>query len=634
LASNANVIINGENDGDKLGWSVSNADDVDNDGNDDDVIVGAPGYDDGGSSDAGRAYIFKGALGTPIDASSASVTMTGEMSGANLGNAVSGAGDYNKDTYDDVIVGAYLEDTFPSGGTDAGKAHIFYGGSSMDGYVDITMVGDTSSSNRYKFGYSVSNAGDWDNDSYDEVIVGARYSSSSRGYAHVYNFHDHWTSEGVPVSVFGEWRGYSVASAGRFNNDSYDDVVVGAPRHGPFMAMQMGQAFVFYGSSTGLSSTPDLTLNGEAQSDNFGWSVSSGDFNNDGYDDVIVGAPLYDLNQSLDIGRAYIFYGGASPDANADVTMTGEVAGDRFGWSVSTAGDFGNATGSGCDSIEDAIVGAPKYDNGFSTDDGKAYIFYGSSSMNNVADVTMVGETISDEFGYSVSYAGNVNSTNASHCDDVIVGAPLFNDATMGYPGNVDAGKAYIFYGNSASPSTADWTKMGGAAGDKFGWSVSNAGDTNNDGYDDVVIGAPEYDNGGSSDEGRAYIFNGGSSMDTTVDVTLSGESVAGDKFGFSVSYAGNIDNDNYDDVVIGVPLNDVGGTSAGRVFIYYGSSTVDDREDVVMTGTTYNSIGEQLGFAVANAGDVNNDNYDDVITGAPYWFSENGRAKVWGDPS
>ncbi|MCK5292732.1 MAG: FG-GAP repeat protein [Thermoplasmata archaeon] len=129
----------------------------------------------------------------------------------------------------------------------------------------------------------------------------------------------------------------------------------------------------------------------------------------------------------------------------------------------------------------------------------------------------------------------------------------------------------------------------------------------------------------------------------------MSGES-SGDKFGFSVSLAGDVDNDDYDDVVIGAPFNDVGGTSAGRVYIYYGSSSMNAREDVVMTGHHYGP-GEALGFSVSDAGDVNNDGYADVMAGAPFFLpgggmrmpggmhlqemvSPVGRVRLWGDPS
>ncbi|MFQ5910639.1 MAG: integrin alpha [Thermoplasmata archaeon] len=189
-------------------------------------------------------------------------------------------------------------------------------------------------------------------------------------------------------------------------------------------------------------------------------------------------------------------------------------------------------------------------------------------------------------------------------------------------------GRAYIYYGESNT--NVDVTITGANKDDNLGFSVSDAGNFNGDSYDDVIVGVPGYD----SSNGRAYIYYGNDPMDNGIDVTLTGESASGDKFGHSVSTAGNIDNDNYDDVVVGAPNNGAGGSNAGRVFIYYGESSADAREEIMMTGVVVSSTGEQLGFAVSDAGDVNGDNYADVITGAPYWTSNSGRIKLWGNPS
>ena len=122
-------------------------------------------------------------------------------------------------------------------------------------------------------------------------------------------------------------------------------------------------------------------------------------------------------------GRAYIYYGGTTIDNTADVTITGEATNYNLGYSVSTAGDVNG------DGYSDVIVGAYRY----STNIGRAYIYYGGASMNNVADVTMTGETAGDYFGISASTAGDVNGDGYS---DVIVGA-------YGYSANT--GRAYIY---------------------------------------------------------------------------------------------------------------------------------------------------------------------------------------------
>ena len=165
--------------------------------------------------------------------------------------------------------------------------------------------------------------------------------------------------------------------------------------------------------------------------------------------------------------------------------------------------------------------------------------------MNNIADVTMTGEVVNISFGYSVSSAGDVNGDGYP---DVIVGAPGFNSST---------GKAYIYFGGTAMNNVVDVTMIGEAANNNFGYSVSSAGNVNNDAYSDVIIGAYGY----SSGKGRAYVYYGGATMNNASDVVLTGE-VTGNAFGYCVSSAGDINGDGYSDVITGSPNYN---SSAGR---------------------------------------------------------------------
>ncbi|MCP4710839.1 MAG: hypothetical protein GY869_19635, partial [Planctomycetes bacterium] len=175
------------------------------------------------------------------------------------------------------------------------------------------------------------------------------------------------------------------------------------------------------------------------------------------------------------------------------------ITGDsNFGYCVAKAGDVNN------DGFDDVIIGAYRYNR----DTGRSYIYYGDVSMDNTADVTLDGEGIYNFFGYSVSGAGDVNNDGY---DDVIVGAYGYNNLI---------GRSYIYYGGAAMDNTADVTLDGEGPGNHFGISVSGAGDVNNDGYDDVIVGAWRY----NSDTGRSYIYYGGAAMDNTADVTLDGE--------------------------------------------------------------------------------------------------------------
>jgi hypothetical protein len=395
--------------------------------------------------------------------------------------------------------------------------------------------------------------------------------------------------------VADDFFGYSVANAGDVNGDGFDDLIVGAPQNDA-IAPDAGRAYIFFGGNI-INSGVDVILSGVATGDKFGWAVSgAGDLNSDGYDDVIVGAPFND-NGGTDAGRAYIFFGGSPMNNSVDVILTGSNAQDNFGLSVSASGDV-NANG-----FADVIVGAPGSDGG-GTNAGRAQIYYGGNPMNNSVDVTLNGLTAQDNFGTSVSYAGDVNGDGFS---DVICGAPN-NDAA-----GTNAGRAYVYLGSNPMNTTADLTITGAAANDIFGYSVSGNGDVNGDGYSDVVSGAPLNDAGGSY-SGSVYVYFGGATLDNTVDVTLAG--MTGENFGHSVSIQGDLNGDGYSDILAGAPNNGAVFTDAGRTYVYYGGSSVDNIRDVMFSGE--NSL-DNLGFKVAYAGDVNGDGYTDILAGAPF---------------
>ncbi|MFT5679433.1 MAG: hypothetical protein ACI8RZ_000337 [Myxococcota bacterium] len=200
-----------------------------------------------------------------------------------------------------------------------------------------------------------------------------------------------------------------------------------------------------------------------------------------------------------------------------------------------------------------------------------------------------------DLFGASVSDAGDINGDGY---DDVIVGAY----------GVYSIGAAYVFEGSSAGMDVdADTSLSGNSIGDDFGWSVSGAGDINDDGYDDVIVGAP----GASDGEGEAHTFAGSpTGILSTPDAVLT-TSELGAAFGWSVSSAGDLDDDGYDDVIVGAPGVDGGG----EVYTYHGASGgIETAISATLSDPTGNGL---FGWSVSDAGDVDSDNYDDVIVGA-----------------
>ncbi len=263
------------------------------------------------------------------------------------------------------------------------------------------------------------------------------------------------------------------------NGDGYDDVVLGAYGYNSYT----GRAYLYLGSATGLSSTAATTLDGETTSSMFGVSVASaGDVNGDGYDDVVVGATYYNSQT----GRAYVFTGSATGlSSTAATTLDGETTSSYFGYSAAGAGDVNG------DGYDDVGVGAYGY-NSFT---GRAYLYLGSASgLSSFAVTTLDGELTLNYFGYSVAGTGDVNGDGY---DDVVLGAYGYNSYT---------GRAYVYPGSASGLSSTAATTLNGETTNKvFGYSVAGAGDVNGDGHDDVVVGAPYY----NDNTGRAYVYLG-----------------------------------------------------------------------------------------------------------------------------
>jgi len=585
MDTTADVIFTGVAQ-EEFGSSVACAGDVNGDGYSD-VIVGAPFHGPSGFWN-GRACIYFG--GASMD-NVADIIFTGATN-SELGVSVASAGDVNGDGYSDVIVGA------PTSNLGIGKAYIYFGGPTMDNTADVILTGVTGES----FGSSVASAGDVNGDGYSDVIVGATTNDAegaNTGKAYIY--FGGVSMDKTAAIIFtgaagGDGLGLSVASAGDVNGDGYSDVIVGAPYNNAG-GSNAGRAYVYFNSLTGTD-IPDEIYAGPAAGDNSGFSVASaGDVNGDGFIDVIVGAPNNISGGHTNPGRAYIYFGGPNMSAVPNVILTGEGGGDLFGLSVSSAGDVNG------DGYSDVIIGAP-LNGAAGIGAGRSYIYFGGKNMDTTADVVLNG-VAGEEFGFSVSTAGDVNGDG--YCD-VIVGAPANSAA------GVDAGRSYIYFGGPSMDNTADVILTGAAAVDEFGSSVANAGDVNGDGYSDVVVGAP-FNSAGGSKAGRAYIYFGGASMDSTADVIMTG--LAGDEFGCSVACAGDVNGDGYSDVIVGAPTYSAKAPGAGRACIYFGGPSMDNTADVVLTGSA--AFG-QFGYCVAGAGDVNADGYSDVIVGAPYY--------------
>ncbi len=404
------------------------------------------------------------------------------------------------------------------------------------------------------------------------------------------------------------------------NLDGFADLVIGAPLHdGAGLAgAQRGAVFVHYGSAAGPSATPDLTIFGQEDGARFGTSIAFvGDVNGRGAPDILVGAPSDDadgntVDDGIDRGRAFIFFGGPAMDATADVTMTGAEPGAMLGHSVTRIADTNR------DGFDDWAVGAPLDDgDGNATDDGldrgRAFFYYGSPTPDGAEDVTFTGPETGSEFGFAVASAGDISNGGA---DDIAVGAPLDDgDGNATEDGN-DRGRVYVFYGGGSLDAVPDVILTGDEDGAQFGTAVAPVFDVDDDNIDDLLVGAPLHDAGAGldADRGEAYVYFGGNTPDTIADITISGGTDGG-SLGASVSRAGDVDGDNERDFIVGAPLEDPAAlVDAGSAYLFLGGAGVDDTPDLFFDGA---EAGGNFGATVAGPGDVNQGGRD-LIVGAP----------------
>jgi hypothetical protein len=596
LSATADWVAEGNQPDAGFGVSVSTAGDVNGDGHSD-VIIGARHYSNGETAE-GRAFLYHGSE-TGLDTAPGWFA-EGNQAAAWFGHSVSTAGDVNGDGYADVIVGAVLYD---NGVGDEGRVFIYRGSDlGLSWTANWTAAGSWA-----HFGRSVSTAGDVNGDGYSDIIVGEDgYGDveTSEGRAYIYygsasgpGISAGWTAEGNNDDAY---FGYSVSTAGDVNGDGYADIIIGAIGYDNGQTAE-GLAFVYLGSVTGPSSSPDWSAESDQAGAWLGWSVSTaGDVNGDGYADVIVGASEYDNGEEGE-GRAYVYHGSASGlSATADWTTESDQVGADFGYSVATAGDVNG------DGYADIIIGAYLHDN-LEVNEGRAYLYYGSSAgLSTNAAWTADGNQSGAWFGHSVSTAGDVNGDGY---DDVVVGAYLYDN------GETAEGRAYVYHGSAVGlAATADWAAESNLDWAHFGYSVATAGDVNGDGYADVIVGAYSYDNG-ETVEGKAFVYQGSSAgLNDTADWTAESDE-AGAWFGWSVSKAGDINGDGYADVIVGAFHHTNIEEYEGSVSVYHGSSAgLRSVPDWFAEGGQFHAF---LGFSVSTAGDVNGDGYADVIVGA-----------------
>ena len=514
------------------GFSVANVGDFNGDGFED-IVIGVPLASPNGIIYAGAAYVVFGKRSgyfptdEPIDLSDVPLYEDGfaffGTPNAQCGNSVAGAGDINGDLLSDIIIGC------PYGGV----AYVIFGRSSSDSFeIDLAdsafggfaIYGDLTT---HLFAYSVHAAGDLNDDSHDDVIIGCILTSNYHVAAVVvYGTGDSYLADHGPIEIdsltpktrvkftsyirISSYPGPSLSGGVDVNNDGMDDILIGIPGLDPYHIFSAGVAYVVFGHKNGFSSTSlDLSKIGSDGFNGFwmygginyrvGYSIAGGDMNGDGISDVIVGAS--------EVGLTYVIFGGKKLNGMVYNLGTGSFDGftikgfsaDHIGWSVSSGGDVNG------DGIDDLV------DSARSNVQASVYVIYGKRSFTSgdILDLTqqfdesdgiqILGSSVQNTatFGRSVALSNFVKGPTAQ----VIIGDSNYN---------LDSGRTLVLslgtpyqhevVVNLAKLSKVSGKEFGGAeANDYFGYSVSGLGDVNGDKVGDFIMGAPKAVVGGRS---------------------------------------------------------------------------------------------------------------------------------------
>jgi len=416
----------------------------------------------------------------------------------------------------------------------------------------------------------------------------------------------------IPVVFSGNQNnssfGYTVFTESDFNRDGINDIIIGTMFYDSYGKVNNGCVNIFYGDTDFTNKSfadADLVLYGEVSDYEFGSSLSSADINNDGLDDLIVGARSYKSNASPYPGFAYIYLGSSSGISHTyNTKLTGEASRDIFGYTVKGIGDVNG------DGYEDIAVAGHFF---AAANSGRVYIFHGSASgiaskPASQADAIISGTYTWNHLGYFiVKELGDINNDGF---DDIMVSG---DDQGATVKGHV-----YIFFGSPAGIGTqnataADIIFEGSANGTRFGEALAGGKDINNDGFLDLVID--------EAVTGKVYIYYGtASGWNAAPDITISN----------SAPYFGNrlklidINQDYFTDILIG---SNYYKNDSSAVYIVYGNSNLSGGDIENIYGEKY--VTEKSFYHESDGLDVYVNNDKEINLVIPNGIYDNYKGKV-----
>ena len=616
---------------DYSGTTVAGVGDLNADGYDD-IAIGAPGFTGSSAAPVGALHVYFGPLAPAHhDLDDAPLVLegdsAGDMMGLSVASASGGSTDVDGDGYADLLVGTPYSDVYSS---DAGGAWLYYGplsaGTLATSDADVAFEG-------YWSGYTgtaLDVVGDVDGDGYTDVLVGApnaRNSSwswvvySYAGASYVWRGGDRGSTVVVPATVdpTDDADGDGYTEDGGDCDDTDASVYPGATEVcDNDLDDDCDGVDLWCLASGSVSVAADPTLQSATNYDH-GTATVLTDLDGDGYDDLVVGERA-SRTGATNGGQVYWMFG---PLPRGEVELTGVRDPDR-GVYASTRDDYlggdvwvaGDVDGDG---LDDLLAGATGAGTG-----GSAYLLVGQLSTTGSVDVsteattTFEGAASGDDFGSRVS-SGDLNGDGVP---DFVVTAPDADD------GHTDAGTAYVFLG----PVTAGTVSAGSAdatvSADTYlaGLdAVEVIGDTDGDGLDDLLLGAPGHEGSAATyGTGEAWLFTSGPTSGTLTtddaDTTFEAES-ASDGLGADVAGGGDVDGDGLVEVLVGADSTSAGTyTRGGIAYFFYGGSVATGAVDVGTAdtrfmGTTSNAY---VGDGIGTAGDVDGDGLDDLLIGEP----------------